>query len=108
MLDDIFASKPWVEWRQIFDTYDIQYMAVSSPEQVLEDPQLKANDMLLDMQSELFSAQKTVNSPVQIEGVRKRSPQPAPQIGQHTVDVLAEAGFSTEEIDVLLEQLNSG
>lgn len=100
-LDDIFASKPWAQWQQIFDTYDIQYMPVSSPEQVLTDPQLKANNMLLELQSDQFKAQRTVNSPLQVEGVSKRAPQPAPSIGQHTVDVLAEAGFTSEEIEAI-------
>lgn len=101
MLDDIFASKPWAEWQKLFDTYDIQYMPVSAPEDTLDDSQLVDNDMLVELSGDRFTAKQTINSPLQIEGVKKRKPKPAPELGQHTRDVLAEAGFSSEEIDAL-------
>lgn len=103
-LDDVFASKTWTEWKAIFDTYDIQYLSVSAPEETLQDPQLRDNKMLVDMQTEKFDATETVSSPLQFEGVSKQAVKAAPDIGQDTRDVLAEAGFDADEISVLMGQ----
>ncbi|MFK8020247.1 MAG: CaiB/BaiF CoA transferase family protein [Pseudomonadales bacterium] len=101
-LDDIFASKTWAEWKTVFDTYDIQYLPVAAPEETLKDPQLHENAMLVDLPSGRFNAAQTVSSPLQVEGVSKLTPRPAPEIGQDSRDVLAEAGFDADEIAAIL------
>jgi formyl-CoA transferase len=44
---------------------------------------------------------RTVTSPFEIDGVRKRAPGPAPRLGQHGDEVLAQAGYSADEIAAL-------
>ncbi|HEU5194745.1 MAG TPA: CoA transferase, partial [Methylomirabilota bacterium] len=45
----------------------------------------------------------TVASPITIAGQDKVPPRFAPAVGEHTVDVLREAGFDEAEIGRLLE-----
>ena len=43
-----------------------------------------------------------MSSPLWIHGEHKRPPTMAPEVGEHTVEVLREFGFAAEEIDNLL------
>jgi formyl-CoA transferase len=43
----------------------------------------------------------TVNSPFELSGVEKTPPGPAPDLGQHSEEVLREIGFEQTEIDQL-------
>ncbi|MCB1730384.1 MAG: CoA transferase, partial [Halieaceae bacterium] len=41
---------------------------------------------------------RTVNSPLYVTGAQKRSPAPAPEVGQHSVGILADLGLDAETI----------
>ena len=46
---------------------------------------------------------ETVNSPVFLSGVTKRTPHPAPEIGAHTREVLHELGYGDNEIESMIK-----
>jgi len=43
----------------------------------------------------------TVNSPIWIRGQEKRKPRPAPNVGEHSDEVLREAGYTDAEVLIL-------
>ena len=45
-----------------------------------------------------------VASPIWISGADKKTPRLAPGIGEHTRDVLTDAGFGAGEIDAMLKE----
>ncbi|MBV8122155.1 MAG: hypothetical protein JO081_19720 [Alphaproteobacteria bacterium] len=45
----------------------------------------------------------TVNSPLWIAGQEKLPPRPAPTVGQHSTEILREAGYSDSEISSMQE-----
>lgn len=103
ILDQAIGAQPLEEWRRRFAARDLIWGLVPDLDEVAFDPQLVdagAIDTIVDFPG---GPQKTVSNPMSIAGVTKESPRFAPAIGQHTDEVLREAGFSAEEIARLIE-----
>ena len=101
ILDEIFASKPMEHWYRIFNGVHVTFGAVRGPEDVINDPQLEANDIVVPIDGAGETLKRTVSSPIQIHAVEKVPARRAPEIGEHDVEILTELGFSIGEISRL-------
>jgi crotonobetainyl-CoA:carnitine CoA-transferase CaiB-like acyl-CoA transferase len=64
----------------------------------LEDPQLLANDGIVELRDDAGGpTQRSVNGPVSFSDARIRPSAPAPQLGEHTAAVLAELSESSDQ-----------
>ncbi|MGE0225223.1 MAG: CaiB/BaiF CoA transferase family protein [Acetobacteraceae bacterium] len=95
ILDEVFATRDLAEWRTVLDGVGVTFGIVGTVDEALDDPQMQACGALVP-----FADGKglTVSTPFHIEGVDKLAPQRAPALGQHSAVVLAEAGYSADEI----------
>ena len=85
------------------DEYDLPYSAVERVADVIRDAQLIENEVIVKTDSDMPEYQWTINSPINIEGERKRTPTTAPDVGQHSEDVLRELGLGADRISALIE-----
>jgi crotonobetainyl-CoA:carnitine CoA-transferase CaiB-like acyl-CoA transferase len=74
---------------------------VREPQEVANDPQLRANDIVVPLEGAGEKLTSTINSPIQVHGVSKVPARRAPRIGEHNDEVLKELGFGDHEIDSL-------
>ncbi len=102
ILDEVFATKDWAEWRRILETSGIVFGVVATLDDILTDEQMVKSGALVPIDDPRAGAALTVSSPIAIEGQEKVPPTLAPAIGQHTVAVLRAAGFAEAEIERLL------
>jgi formyl-CoA transferase len=102
ILDEVFATKDWAEWRRILETSGIVFGVVATLDDILTDEQMVKSGALVPIDDPRAGAALTVSSPIAIEGQEKVPPTLAPAIGQHTVEVLRAAGFAEAEIERLL------
>jgi formyl-CoA transferase len=95
VLDEVFATRDLAEWRTILDGVGVTFGIVGTVDECLDDPQMQASGALVP-----FADGKglTIAAPFHIEGVEKVAPRRAPDLGQHSEAVLAEAGYSADEI----------
>ena len=103
ILDDVFGSKPMAHWREVFDGVHVTFGVVRGPEEVINDPQLRANDIVVPLEGAGGKLTSTISSPINVHGVAKVPAKRAPALGEHNEAVLKELGFSTSEIDGLRE-----
>jgi crotonobetainyl-CoA:carnitine CoA-transferase CaiB-like acyl-CoA transferase len=103
ILEDLFGSKPMAHWREVFDGVHVTFGAVRGPEEVINDPQLRANDIVVPLEGAGGKLTSTISSPINVHGVAKVAAKRAPALGEHNEAVLKELGFSTSEIDGLRE-----
>ncbi|MFT6753248.1 MAG: crotonobetainyl-CoA:carnitine CoA-transferase CaiB-like acyl-CoA transferase, partial [Candidatus Azotimanducaceae bacterium] len=66
-----------------------------------EDAQLIENDILVRTNSDNPDYQWTVSSPIEVGGIVKSPIVDAPEIGEHSREILKEAGFTADDIDKL-------
>jgi crotonobetainyl-CoA:carnitine CoA-transferase CaiB-like acyl-CoA transferase len=101
MLDEIFGSQPMSHWYEVFNSVNVTFGAVREAQEVVNDPQLRANDIVVPLEGAGGNLKSTISSPIQVHGVSKVPAKRAPQIGEHNDEVLKELGFSATEIDGL-------
>ena len=60
-----------------------------------QDRQMRENDVLIPFAGETTL---TINSPIWIDGSNKRQPQLPPKVGEHSDEVLRQAGYAEDDI----------
>lgn len=103
VLEEIFATKPIQEWCDRLQEAGIPYEKLASPGDVLHDEQCWANDYLLKHTYDNGKEGVIFNTPVMFTEVPRDKYVKAPRLGEHTDQVLGEAGFSKEDIEKLKE-----
>jgi crotonobetainyl-CoA:carnitine CoA-transferase CaiB-like acyl-CoA transferase len=95
ILDEIFAQRDLADWREILLAAGVTFGAVHAVDDASSDPQFQQAGALVP-----FADGKglTVSSPFHLDGETKVAPRRAPSVGQHTDEVLREAGYSGADI----------
>src|SRR4051812_27376640 len=101
ILDEMFSAEPMAHWYEVFNGAHVTFGAVRGPQEVINDPQLQANDIVVPLDGAGGKLTSTISSPLQVHGVAKVSAKRAPKIGEHNDEVLGQLGFSAAEIDGL-------
>jgi formyl-CoA transferase len=101
ILDEIFGSKPMSHWNEVLNGINAVFGAVREPKEVINDPQLRANDIVVPLQGAGDNLTETISSPIQIHGTSKVPAKRAPKIGEHNEEILKELGFEPNEIEGL-------
>ena len=95
ILDAVFAAKDLAAWRAILDANDLITGAVATLDDIPDDRQMLANDVLVPFADD---AMLTVNSPFWVAEAEKVRPRPAPGIGEHSDEVLRAIGYAQADI----------
>src|SRR6185436_17710695 len=101
IFDEIFGSHPMTHWYEVFNGVHVTFGAVRGPQEVITDPQLRANDIIVPLEGAGGKLTSTISSPIQMHGVAKVPAKRAPEIGEHNEEVLKELGFAANEIERL-------
>jgi crotonobetainyl-CoA:carnitine CoA-transferase CaiB-like acyl-CoA transferase len=101
ILDEVFGAQPMAHWYEVFSGVHVTFGAVRGPGDVINDPQLGLNDIVVPLEGAGGKLTSTISSPIQVHGVSKVSAKRAPEIGEHNDQLLQELGFNAAEIDGL-------
>ncbi len=88
ILRDRFRTRTTAEWLGLLRGH-VPCAPVNSVSQALEDEQVRARDMIVEVQHPHFGRIREVATPIKTEGALTR-PAPAPGLGEHTDSVLRE------------------
>jgi formyl-CoA transferase len=99
ILDEVFAAHPMAHWYEIFAGLNVTFGAVRNPQEVINDPQLRANDVIVPLEGAGSQMTSTISSPIQVHGVSKVTARRAPEIGEHNEQILTELGFDLKAIE---------
>jgi crotonobetainyl-CoA:carnitine CoA-transferase CaiB-like acyl-CoA transferase len=101
-LEKFFAQKSRAEWMEALDGLDVCVGPVNSFGEAFADEQLNARSMLVQSDVPGVGDWSHVGNPIKLEGGSKELVRlPPPEMGEHTDEVLREAGVSAEEIQDL-------
>jgi crotonobetainyl-CoA:carnitine CoA-transferase CaiB-like acyl-CoA transferase len=95
-----FAERTTADWLARLRG-NVPCAPVNTVAQALEDEQVRARDMVVEVKHPQFGVLREVASPVKTAGA-VTTPSPAPALGQHTEELLGELlGYSAERIAAL-------
>jgi formyl-CoA transferase len=98
ILDEVFGGKPMAYWHDVLSAIHVTFGEVRGPLEVINDPQLQMNEIVVPLEGAGGKLTSTISSPIQVHGVSKVAAKRAPDLGQHNEEVLQELGFSATEI----------
>ena len=82
----------------IFKNLDACVMPVNTFAEACEDPQIKARDMVLNIEHPKFGNVKNVASPIKYSRTPLKIRSLAPKMGQETEDILKSLGYLDDDI----------
>src|SRR4029077_15257536 len=101
ILDEVFSGQPMAYWYEAFNGVHITCGAVRGPQEVINDPQLRVNDIVVPLEGAGGKLTSTISSPMQVHGLTKVPARRGPALGEHNEEVLKQLGFSANDIDGL-------
>ena len=101
ILDETFSAQPMEHWNEVFSGVHVTFGPVLGPQEVINDPQLAANDIVVPLEGAGGKLTSTISSPIQLHGVAKVPARRAPNLGEHTDEILQELGFDAMGIEGL-------
>lgn len=98
LVQDALSRESAEHWYEILSRAGIPCSPINSLAQLLAHPHTAASGAVLDYVHPNAGALKAVAQPVRFNGEPVRSNLPPPELGQHTDQILAEFGFTSDEI----------
>lgn len=98
ILDDAFARHPFAEIARRLDAEGLAWGPVQTPAEAVADPQVRASGAI----ATIPGGGETPASPARFHGADDGPKGPAPMLGQHGREVLAQAGYGEAEIEALV------
>ncbi|MFX1317208.1 MAG: CaiB/BaiF CoA transferase family protein [Promethearchaeota archaeon] len=93
-----FRKRTQKEWIEIFKNLDACVMPVKSFEEACEDPQIKARNMVIEIDHPKFGKIKNVASPIKYSRTPLKIKNLAPKVGQDTKEILKKLNYNDENI----------
>ena len=103
ILDQCFATETRDEWVKRLGQRELLWEPVKDYAEVAADPQMTENEYIVDFDHPIHGMVKEVGIPVKLSNTPGKIRKPAPELGQHTEEVLLEIGYTWEEIAKLRE-----
>ena len=98
---ETFLTRDLLEWRERLQAEKLTFSVLATMEEVIDDPQVVANDMLINVEGHNSGRGQAVNSPFWVEGSDKVPAHIGPEPGASGPDILRELGYSEESIEQL-------
>lgn len=99
----LFASKSTEEWISILRGVGFPCSRYNHPWEAVDDPQIRANEMVVELEHPIFGRYTTTTLPVQFSETPTSVTKPSPQFAVHTAQVLGEIGFEPEAVSAMID-----
>ena len=104
LLQEVFLTKTFEQWSELFVQAGVPFGALNTVDKLVEHPQVKAREALVDIDHPRAGAYKLVGVPVRLSETPGGIDGPSPALGEHTSDTLKTLlGMDDEAVQSLLE-----
>jgi crotonobetainyl-CoA:carnitine CoA-transferase CaiB-like acyl-CoA transferase len=98
LIETVTAGQPKAHWLAAFEARGIPCGPINTYPEAFADPHVRSRDMVVELDHPTLGRMPTLGSPIKMSDTPPTVQRRAPLLGEHTKDVLREAGFSDEEI----------
>ncbi|MBN1104663.1 MAG: CoA transferase [Deltaproteobacteria bacterium] len=100
----LFMERTRDEWMRLAEAHDICLSPVHGTEDLEEDPHLKAREMILELKQEGGSRLRGLGIPIKFSLSKPDAPDPAPAVGEDSVEILKGMGYPPDRIQGLVDK----
>lgn len=105
--DAVFKTKITDEWLELLLKEDIWCSQVNTFDEMVEDPQIKHNEMIIEIEHPTIGKVKTTGFPVWFSDTPQKIYRPAPLLNGDAKEILDEfCGYSDDEINTFSNKEN--
>lgn len=97
-INEITTTKTTDEWLKIFEKHQFPFAAVNDIQTVLRHDHTKARNMVTQVEHPTCGPISLINTPVKFSDTQPSIRTAPPTLGQHTVDIMSEIGYSDEQV----------
>ena len=103
-VEEIFRSRTRDEWRAFNDEHDAMIEPILERDEALESELVREREMVLSYEQPELGEIRQLGFPIKLSRTPARVHRPAPALGEHTAEVLGEAGYSAEQVAAMEEE----
>jgi len=85
-------------WLERFETHGVPSGPIQFPEELAVDPQIEANEMVVDLDHDLSGPQRQVGPLLKMSATPTAAQGSSPPLGRDTDEIVASAGYGVEEL----------
>jgi alpha-methylacyl-CoA racemase len=100
---EVFRGRTRDEWAAFNDRHDCCLEPILDLDEALESELVRAREMVVEVEQPELGPVRLLGHPVKLSRTPADPSRPAPALGQHTAEVLREAGLGDAEVAALLE-----
>jgi crotonobetainyl-CoA:carnitine CoA-transferase CaiB-like acyl-CoA transferase len=100
-LTALFRTRTRTEWLDLTEKEDVCVGPVNTLEQAMSDPQVAARGLLIDVPIGNGGTMRQIGLPFKLSGTPGAVPAKPPDYGEHTAEILSEAGVGQDELKQL-------
>jgi crotonobetainyl-CoA:carnitine CoA-transferase CaiB-like acyl-CoA transferase len=104
IINEVFSGKTLREWIDILDGHGLVSSKAQTVLEITDDPQAVANDFFVKLDHPNAGEIRLVASPVKFSETEARVKGPAPEVGQHSEEILLEVGYTWDDITRLKDE----
>ena len=104
ILENKLQLKPTHQWMELFSQNNIPCGPIQTMDQVFDHPQVMARDMVVQINHPEAGPVKLVGSPIKLSRTSTKLERHPPIAGEHTIEILQEAGYTPEKIQQLIQK----
>lgn len=103
-LNAVFKTRTVGDWVKLLDAEDVPSTPVQTIDQVVEDDQVCARDMIVTLDHPVAGEVRMAGLPIKLSETPGRVKTASPVLGQPSAEILSELGYSAEEIQKLVTE----
>lgn len=100
-LAEVFAGHDRDYWEPRLEQHDVPFMPERRLDELADDPQVRHQAVFYEQVHPRHGTLRAAHRPVRYDGDNRSDFRPPPDLGEHSGEVLREAGLSDQELDIL-------